>query len=72
MSLFLRETADWIPIASDAWPVVACVGCGTILSPISKRGAEPLFNMVVLRYVCERCEFETFRTAKDDQGSGVR
>jgi hypothetical protein len=65
MSLFQREPAEWIPIVSDAgWPVAACASCGVLLSPISKRRAERFFNMVVLRYVCERCEFETFRTAR--------
>lgn len=67
MRLFQREAADWSPIVSDAgWPVAACASCGVLLSPISKRQAERLFNMVVLRYVCEGCEFETFRRAKDD------
>ena len=67
MSLFLHETADWIPIASDVgWPVVVCPDCGITLSPICKRRAERSFDMVVLRYVCERCEFETFRAAKGD------
>jgi hypothetical protein len=67
MNLFQRETPDWSRIVSDAgWPVTACASCGVLLSPISKRRAARAFNMVLLRYVCERCEFETFRTAKAD------
>jgi hypothetical protein len=66
MNLFQHESADWIPVISDAgWPVAACSGCGLLLSPVSKRRAERLLNMVVLRYVCERCQLETFRTSKD-------
>lgn len=62
-----RESADWIPIHSEAgWPAVACAGCGFLLRPTSKRRGTRTFQLVIVKYCCEPCEFETFRTVKDD------
>jgi hypothetical protein len=56
-----------IPIQSAAgWPAVICSSCGTHMPPTNKRRITPLFGMVMVSYYCEQCEFETFRTAKDD------
>jgi hypothetical protein len=56
-----------IPIQSAAgWPAVICSSCGVHMRPTDKRRITPSFDMVVVRYYCEQCRFETFRTAKDD------
>jgi hypothetical protein len=56
-----------IQILSEAgWPVVACPGCSHVMRPTDKRPIAPSFSMVMVRYYCESCQFETFRTAKDD------
>jgi hypothetical protein len=67
ISTLLVNSGDWIPTATDAeWPSVARAGCGHMLSPTSKRRGSPAFKLTVIRYVCEPCQFETFRTVKDD------
>jgi hypothetical protein len=58
---------DPIPIISDAgWPMVACPGCGVSMRPTEKRRITPSTGMVMVTYICEQCQFETFRMVKDE------
>ena len=57
---------DPVPITSGAeWPAVVCPGCGVQMRPIEKRRIRQSLPMVMVTYVCDLCQFETFRVVKD-------
>ena len=58
---------DPVQIQSDATlPEVMCPGCRVRMRAVGKRSMVRTARLVLIRYHCGSCKFETFRIVKDD------